>query len=162
MIAMKSVALSFALSLIACFSMVRFPSDQLKAFPKAAEGTKRFVIQLPEQENETDFRVELQVGKMVETDSANRYFFSGKIEEETIIGWGFPKYIVRELGPMAGTLIGVDPSVPKVTRWITLGGEPKLWRYNSKIPLVIYVPKEAEVRFRIWRSDAEASIADEG
>ena len=159
---MKTIAALFIFSFIAVLSMTQPPSDQLKAFPKAGEGTKRFVIQIPEQENETDFRVELQVGKMVETDSANRYFFSGKIEEETIIGWGYPKYIVRELGPMAGTLIGVDPSIPKVMRWITLGGEPKLLRYNSKLPLVIYVPNEAEVRFRIWRSDSEASLAEEG
>ncbi len=36
---------------------------------------------------------------------------------------------------------------------ITLGGEPELHRYNSRLPLVVYEPDGVEVRYRIWRGD---------
>jgi hypothetical protein len=35
-------------------------------------------------------------------------------------------------------LIGVNPTDPKTDRFITLAGEPKLLRYNSLLPLVVY------------------------
>jgi ecotin len=36
---------------------------------------------------------------------------------------------------------------------VTLGGDPYLIRYNSRLPVVVYVPEVAEVRYRIWRAD---------
>ncbi|MEI7489665.1 MAG: ecotin family protein [Chryseobacterium sp.] len=32
--------------------------------------------------------------------------------------------------------------------------QPEIVRYNSKLPLVFYVPKDLEVRYRILRPDA--------
>ena len=51
---------------------------------------------------------------------------------------------------------------PKVDRFITLGGEPKLLRYNSRLPVVVYVPADVEVRYRIWRADRKATAARPG
>ena len=45
---------------------------------------------------------------------------------------------------------------------ITLGGEPELMRYNSRLPLVIYVPQGVEVRYRIWRGDDKVITAPKG
>lgn len=130
-------------------------ADNMKAFPAAGSGMVRYVLQLPQQTDESGFKVELIVGKTVETDRENRYFFGGKIEEETIKGWGFPRYTVGKLGPMAGTLMAVDPGAAKVARFITLGGAPYLIRYNSRLPVVVYVPEGVEVRYRIWTAGAE-------
>ena len=77
----------------------------MKAFPPAKEGMVRYLLQLPKQDDESAFKVQLIVGKTVQVDERNRYFFGGKIEEETIKGWGFPRYNVSKLGPMAGTLM---------------------------------------------------------
>jgi ecotin len=124
-----------------------------KAFPPAEPGFERFVLPLPKEAHEENLKLELQVGQTVETDAANRYFLGGRIEEETIKGWGYTRYLVKQVGPMAGTLMAVDPKQPKTPRFVTLGGEPYLIRYNSKLPVVVYVPKGTEVRYRVWRAD---------
>ena len=51
--------------------------------------------------------------------------------------------------------MAVDPSLPQIDRFVTLGGEPYLVRYNSRVPLVVYVPEDAEARYRIWTTEAE-------
>jgi ecotin len=87
---------------------------ELKAFPPAGEGMSRFVIMLPPQKNEELLKVQLLVGKTVKLDSRNSYFFGGKLQTETVPGWGYERYILKSLGPMAGTLMAVDPSEPKI------------------------------------------------
>jgi ecotin len=139
--------------MLAGFSWIANAADDLKAFPPAERGMVRHVLTLPEEEREDNLKVELQVGRTVDLDEANRYFFAGKIEEETIKGWGYPRYWVKSLGPMAGTLMAFKPDALKRARFIGLGGEPYLIRYNSRLPVVIYVPEGAEVRYRIWRGD---------
>jgi len=136
--------------------------DNMKAFPPADEGMSRMVLQLPERADETLFKVEVLVGKSVLTDGQNRYFFAGKLEEETIQGWGFTRYLVRDLGPMAGTKMAVDPNAPKVSRFVSLGGEPYLVRYNSRLPIVVYVPNGAEVRYRLWKAEPETKTIEKG
>src|SRR5258706_876033 len=108
-------------------------ADNLKAFRPADDGMVRHVLQLPRQADESAFKVELIVGKAVEVEARNRYFFGGRIEEEPIKGWGYTRYKVSALGPMAGTLMSVDPDAPKVARFITVGGGPYLIRYNSRL-----------------------------
>jgi ecotin len=137
-------------------------ADNMKAFPPADEGMVRFLFQPPKQDDETAFKLELIVGKTVKTDKPNRYFFGGEIVEETIEGWGFPKYVVKEVGPMAGTLMAVDPDEPKLDRFVTLGGGPFLIRYNSKLPVVVYVPEGFEVRYRVWKAEAETNSMEPG
>jgi len=136
--------------------------DNMKAFPPAGAGMVRHVLHLPPQADEAGFKVELIVGRTVEIDAGNRYFFGGRIEEETIKGWGFPRFVMSKLGPMAGTLMAVDPNLPKVVRFITLGGEPYLIRYNSRLPVVVYVPEGVEVRYRIWTAGAESMPIGKG
>ena len=137
-------------------------ADNMKAFPPAEKGMVRYVLHLPKQDDETGFRVELSVGKTVLIDEVNKYFFGGKIEVETIKGWGFPRYTVSKLGPMAGTRIAVHPDTPKVNRYIRLGGEPYLIRYNSRLPIVVYVPEGVEVRYRIWNASPEVKAIEKG
>lgn len=137
-------------------------AKELKAFPPAGEGTSRFVIFLPPEKDEELLRVQLLIGKTVKLDAQNRYFFGGRLEKETIQGWGYDRYLLKSLGPMAGTLMAVDPNEPKVDRFITLAGEPELLRYNSRLPLVVYVPEGIEVRYRIWRGDQAIRPAPQG
>jgi ecotin len=154
------LALAFGLALGVLASAQA--ADNLKAFPPAEKGMVRHVLQLPKQVDESAFKMELIVGKTVQVDAGNRYFFGGKIEEETIEGWGFPRYNVSKLGPLAGTLMAINPGAPKVNRFITLGGEPYLIRYNSRLPIVVYAPEGVEVRYRVWSAGPEAKVMREG
>ena len=137
-------------------------ADDLNAFPPAEKGMVRHVLQLPKQADESAFKVELIVGKKVQVDAGNRYFFGGKMESEVIQGWGYTRYLMRQLGPMAGTLMAVDPDAPKVDRFVAVGGEPYLIRYNSRLPVVVYVPEGVEVRYRIWSAAPKAKVMKEG
>ena len=145
----------WSMAILSIFTIVNTAQAEntMKAFPPAENGMVRYVLHLPKQENESGFKVELIVGKTVQVDKENRYFFGGRIEKETIKGWGYPRYVVSALGPMGGTLMAVDPNAPKVDRFITIGGEPYLIRYNSRLPIVVYVPEDVEVRYQIWNTD---------
>lgn len=137
-------------------------ADEIKAFPPAEEGMVRYVLKVPDLARETDCKIELIVGKTIQIDAENNYFFGGRIEAESIVGWGYTRYIVKEIGPLAGTLMAIDPNAPKVARFIPLGGEPYLVRYNSRLPIVIYIPDGAEVRYRIWSAQTEAKPLEKG
>jgi len=149
-------------ALVFCGLALAVQADNMKAFAPAGEGMVRYVLQLPKQDDEAAFKVELIVGKTMQVDQGNRYFFAGRIDEEIIKGWGFPCYNVSKLGPMAGTLMAIDPNAPKVDRFIALGGEPFLIRYNSRLPVVVYVPAGVEVRYRIWSAAPEAKAIEKG
>ncbi|MFN6128818.1 MAG: ecotin family protein [Planctomycetota bacterium] len=136
--------------------------DNLKAYPAPEAGMKRCVMLLEPKQFEADYRVELQVGKTVDVDNVNRYFFGGTLEEVNVEGWGFPKYVVKELGPMAGTRVAPDPNAPKAKRFVSLGGEPQLLRYNSRLPVVVYVPADAEVRLQVWKAVPDPVVVPEG
>lgn len=125
-----------------------------KAYPAAEKGFKRHVLHLPEQKDEGAVKVELIVGRTVETDGVNHFFFGGAIREKTVAGWGYPRYDV-EVGELAGTMMAVPQDQPKVRTFVTVAGGPTLIRYNSRLPIVIYAPEGFEVRYRFWRADLE-------
>lgn len=143
------------------FTAVR-AAEETPAFPLAGEGVVRFVLPLPSQDDESLFKLELIVGKTVRIDAQNNYSFAGKIEEEKTSGRDGTLYRVTRLGPMTGTLMAVDPETPLVDRFVTLGGNPYFIRYNSRMPVVIYVPEGAEVRYRLWSAGAEIRMVEEG
>jgi hypothetical protein len=53
-------------------------------------------------------------------------------------------------------------AAPKVKRFITLGGEPYLIRYNSRLPVVVYALDGVEVRYRIWSAGAKVKPVEKG
>jgi len=148
--------------LCAALSIPAIAADPMQAFAPAEPGATRYVIRVPALPGEGDRKVELLVGMTVMVDDRNRYFFGGTLEQETIKGWGYDRYVLRELGPMAGTLMAVDPNAAKVERFVPLAGEPRLLRYNSRLPIVVYVPEGVEVRYRVWKADPQATPAARG
>lgn len=140
------ITLTFLLPIIFLYAS---QSEYIDAFPKANEGMERFVLNLPEQENESDLKIELIVGKIVKTDKNNKYFFNGTIKEDIVKGWGFTYYKIDTLGVMAGAVMAVNSNEPQVDRFIALGGEPFLIPYNSRVPVVVFLPEGVIVKYRI-------------
>ena len=136
-------------------------SSWQKAYPAAATGMKRIVIHLDAQADEFAWKVELSVGKEMETDGVNRMGGGAKIEEKTVVGWGYNYFEAKAQGGIFSTLIGVPPGAPKVTRFVTMASSGPV-RYNSKLPVVVYVPEGLEVRYRLWKAEAETRKGEAG
>ncbi len=134
----------------------------LKAFPPAKEDMVRHIIMLPHKDRGEDqnFRVEIFVGREMLTDGVNEVGLGGKIESKPLQGWGFTYYEVKKFGPAFSTLIGVPPGTPKVKKFVKI---PSITiPYNSRVPLVVYVPKDGEVRYRIWQASETIEKAKRG
>ena len=145
--------------LIAVAAMA-FAADhkELKAYPPAKEGMERLVIVLPHKERGEDsgFKVELIPGKTMETDGVNQLGLGYTIQEKVVKGWGYTYYEVSGKGMAMSTLVGVPPGTPKVKKFVS--GRSHLTRYNSRLPVVVYVPKGVEVRYRIWKAGEEKTV----
>jgi len=131
------------------------------AYPQAPEGMERKVILLPHKERgeEDGFQVEIVVGRTIVTDGINRYMLGGELREVDIPGWGFTYW--RAEGPLDNAaqtqMAGPQKPAPQF-----VAGPRRLVRYNSRLPLVVMVPAGCEVRWRIWRADADFKTAAGG
>lgn len=137
-------------------------AKNLKAFPAAASEMVRYVVLLPEKtrDEEAGLRVELLIGKKLMSDGVNQLRIGGEIAEKNVEGWGFTRYEVAKFGAAATTLMAVPPGTPQVERFVAIPS--KLIRYNSRIPLVVYVPEGGEVRYRIWTASETTAVAEPG
>jgi ecotin len=127
----------------------KFEKLQIEMFPKAKEGFKQVYIQLPVAKNESDLKVEFFVGVEKLLD-CNKHFLLGEVTTQDLQGWGYNYYEVESKGETGGTLMGC-PDQKKTRKFVSL--QPEIVRYNNKLPLVFYIPKDMEVQYRILRPD---------
>lgn len=127
-------------------------------YPAAAQGQVRHVIFLPKVDNEDDIKLEITMGKTMDVD-CNHYMLGGKLEEKTLQGWGYDYYQLTEVGQAASTLMAC-PDQQKHPAFVTIPAATQLIRYNSKLPVVVYTPKDIEVRYRVWHAAPEFQTAD--
>ncbi|MFV0437358.1 MAG: ecotin family protein [Desulfopila sp.] len=137
-------------------------ADNLKAFPPAENGMVRYVLQVPAREEEPLHRLELLVGKTLMLDEHNIYRLEGKIVEKPIEGWAYIRYVVERVGPLLGTRMAAVADAPQVERFVAIGGTPYLIPYNSRVPVVVYVPDGVEVRYRLWSGATKIKAMAEG
>jgi len=124
--------------------------SELKAFPDANEGMERLVIVLPHKERgeEDGFKVELTPGKIMLTDGVNLMRLGSSITSRSLKGWGYTFYEVTGSDVAMSTMMAAPEGGQKIERFVS--GTPLLIPYNSRLPIVVYVPKGYEVRYRIW------------
>ncbi|MEN4760966.1 ecotin family protein [Chryseobacterium sp. C39-AII1] len=132
----------------------KFAKLEIEMFPKAKEGYKQVYIQLPVAKNENDLKVEFFVGAEKMLD-CNRHFMMGEVKTQDLQGWGYTYYDVESKGEVGGTLMGC-PDQKLTKQFVNL--KPETVRYNSKLPLVFYIPKDMEVRYRVLRPDAMKKV----
>ncbi len=154
----RSVALAVALALALLVSLpTAAAADPLAPFPPARAGEIRYVIDLPPRADEALHQVELIAGRTLAVD-CNRHHLSGDWEEISIAGWGYTYQRLRQVGPLLSTRMACPPGSTQPT-FVKIGGEARLVRYNSRLPLVIHAPAEVEIRYRIWSTAAESRPA---
>ncbi len=145
---MKKIFLFVVLTFLGMSAIAQGTID-ISKFPEAPEGYKKVVINLSEKKNENLLKIELAVGKEVEVDKCNTFFLMGNIKESELSGWGYPYYDFKSDGNVAGTKMGcVDDG--KIIKFIT--GQSKVIDYNSKLPVVIYIPNDMQVKYRVWKA----------
>jgi len=133
------------------FNNLSFAQSQEKndvsMFPKPKADEQQIIIQLPELANEEDYKIEIYAGKMHEKD-CNSIKLSGQIDENNLDGWGYTYYRLTTNGNVASTLMGCMDQ-KKTQAFVSV--QSNLLRYNSKLPYVIYVPKNYQVKYKIWK-----------
>ena len=140
----------FAIALIAaaCVSTSAFasetpkeqPLENVAPYPKADKGRKRQVIQLPAQQDEANFKVELLIGKTLE-------------------GWGYDYYVFDKVTSPVSTMMAC-PDGKKEKKFVTAYlGDNSLLRYNSKLPIVVYTPDNVDVKYRVWKAEEKIDNA---
>ncbi|WP_370556689.1 serine protease inhibitor ecotin [Edwardsiella tarda] len=134
------------------------PLDKIAPYPQAERGMTRQVITLPPRADEADLRVELLIGKTLSVD-CNRQRLMGELESKTLEGWGYDYLVMDKVtGPM-GTLMAC-PDSQRHQAFVTVHlGDDALQRYNSKLPLVVYVPQGVQVKYRIWQAQPQVQDA---
>jgi len=134
--------------------------DKYSMFPQAEEGYARYIIDVPQTDNDYDHRVEFLIGKNMMVD-CNHHSFLGKVEKLPLEGWGYSYYKVSDIKSGPTTMMACKD--PKKEAFISLYLPPEmsLIRYNSRLGTVIYVPQGFEVRYRIWNAEETIHKAEE-
>ena len=154
----KKITLTMAVALVAAsLHAADAKKDKTHMFPKAKEDFVQHVIEVPKTDNDNDHRVELLIGKKILVD-CNQRTLRGKIENVTLKGWGYKYLEISDIHNGPSTMMACNE--PKTEKFITLYmGEETLRRYNSRLPIVAYVPKGYEVRYRIWSAGEKVEEA---
>lgn len=134
------------------------PLEKIAPYPQAEKGMKRQVITLTPQQDESTLKVELLIGQTLKVD-CNRHRLGGTLETNTLEGWGYDYYIFDNVTSPVSTMMACPDGKKEqkfVTAWL---GEDGMLRYNSKLPIVVYTPANVDVKYRIWKADANVQNA---
>ena len=120
----------------------------LDAFPAPKTGYERHVIRLPIGNYENNLKIELLPGKVQEAD-CNLMHYNGLLQEKTLEGWGYNYYELSDVTGPASTMMTCSDEDKKL-QFVPVHTNGSLLQYNSRLPVVVYLPKGLELRWRTW------------
>lgn len=132
--------------------------DDMRPYPQAQDGFERMVFRVPPADIEEDLRVEIIVGRVLPVD-CNRTWFAGNLGSRVAEGWGYPYFVLEGVGGPASTMMACPPGEGKTDAFVQVRGEGFLQPYNSRLPVVTYVPAGFDVRYRVWSAGDEVGEA---
>lgn len=141
----------FLLSSMALAVEADTPSEitmDLEAFPAPPANYERHTIRLPIGNYENNLKIELLAGKVQEVD-CNAMHYTGQLTEKTLEGWGYNYYELSDLtGPISTKM--ACPDEEKSLQFVPVLSSGSLLQYNSRLPVVVYLPEGLELRWRTW------------
>ncbi|MCK9516756.1 MAG: ecotin family protein [Ottowia sp.] len=123
-------------------------AQALQAFPPAEPGYRRHVIVLPPRNDEDQRRVELTGGKVMPVD-CNVHGMDGQFNQQDVQGWGYTYWTLESEQQVRSTMM-MCPDNRKHDAFVQT--ESVLIRYNSRLPVVVFVPEGLSLRWRIWEA----------
>lgn len=134
------------------FSQTKDIAKDVSMFP-SKDGFKKYIIRLPKKANENAYKVEVFATKTEKVDKCNNHFLTGEIKDNDLQGYGYKYYEFTGTAVTASTLMACDDNT-KVDAVVK--SQPVLVNYNSKLPIVVYVPNGLNVKYKVWtQSPAE-------
>lgn len=122
----------------------------LKPYPEKIDSLERYVIYLEPKADESLFEIELIAGKTMEVD-CNRHGLMGRFVEDVVEGWGYNYYVFETEGHIFSTMM-LCPGA-KTEKFVQ--AESTTTRYNSRLPIVVYLPQGYELKYKIWTAGEE-------
>ncbi|MDO6543024.1 ecotin family protein [Photobacterium sanguinicancri] len=130
--------------------------SEMKAYPKASAGMTRHVFILEPLANEEERLVEIVISKTLKLD-CNNYMLPSALERKVAQGWGYPYYRYdANIENMVGTLMACPKGKANVEKTVR-APRSELYRYNSKLPVVVYAPENLDVSYRVWQPEVKVA-----
>ncbi|MGC4129983.1 MAG: ecotin family protein [Bergeyella sp.] len=122
-------------------------------FPKAGKNQKKVVIEVPHSKEDSNKKIEIFVGKDMETDKCNQYRLPGEFTQSELKGWGY-QYLVFTSNGNASATMKACPETGTKTQFV-YSSASYLADYNGRMPIVLYVPEGYSVKYKIYKADPE-------
>lgn len=121
-------------------------------FPKSEKNQKKVVIEVPYSSQDSNKKIEIFVGKEMETDKCNQYGLPGSFTKKDLKGWGYSYLTFNSTGNAVSTMKGCAESGTR-TQFVNAAGY--MADYNGRMPIVLYIPQGFTVRYKIYKADPE-------
>lgn len=126
--------------------------EMIEYTPKEIKGYEKFIIYIPNDKQSQDLsgkKVQIIPSKSAQVDYCNIHSLLGELKEKTVEGYSYPYYIFESDGGIVSTRMGCKDNKTK-EELVTNKGEIIDIPIDS--PIVVFVPQEIKVQYRIWQA----------